>query len=656
LGETDTLWYRRGFELPKAEPGTRWLLHFGAADWETTVWINGKKMGTHRGGYTPFTFEVTKALKPSATQKIQVSTWDPTDSGHQPRGKQVKNPKGIWYTPSSGIWRTVWLEPVPPVFIESLKIVPDVDQGAVHVQASISGPVGQTKVRAVAYATRGEVASAEARPSAKLVLAIPDAKLWSPDTPFLYGLKVTLLQGDRVTDEVEGYFGMRKISVGKDQHGVMRMLLNGQPLFQLGLLDQGFWPDGLYTAPTDEALRYDIEVTRRLGFNMARKHVKVEPARWYYWCDKLGLLVWQDMPSGDLGTRDGQKGKERSKESAANFEQELKEVLEAYANHPSIVMWVPFNEGWGQYDTARIVALIRKLDPTRLVDCASGWTDVPETGQVRDVHAYPGPAAPEPEPNRALVLGEFGGLGLPVKGHTWQAEKNWGYRSFTDADALTRAYIDLIEKLRPLTRTPGLSAAVYTQTTDVEVEVNGIMTYDRARIKMDPERIAAANRRMYLPPPEIKVITPTSQRDGLQWRYTTTAPATGWYEPDFDDAAWQVGPGGFGREGTPGAKVRTAWTTSDIWLRRTFTLEAVNTRNLQLMMHHDEAAEVYLNGKLALKTEGYTRGYGIFSLTAEGRKALRKGANTFAVHCHQTQGGQYIDLGLVDVIDGAPPR
>jgi hypothetical protein len=289
---------------------------------------------------------------------------------------------------------------------------------------------------------------------------------------------------------------MRKITLGKDEAGITRIFLNNKPLFMFGLLDQGWWPDGLYTAPTDEALRCDIEVTRKLGFNVARKHVKVEPARWYYWCDKIGLLVWQDMPSGDryIGKKDPDI--QRSDESARQFELELKRIVDALGNHPSIVMWVPFNEGWGQYKTEYIVEFIKQCDPTRLVNNASGWADR-GVGDVHDIHSYPGPAAPANESGRAAVLGEFGGLGLPIKGHTWQDEKNWGYRSFETRRELTEAYLNLLDKLQPLIE-KGLSSAIYTQTTDVEIEVNGMMTYDRAIIKMDPKRIATANRRVIL--------------------------------------------------------------------------------------------------------------------------------------------------------------
>jgi hypothetical protein len=324
-------------------------------------------------------------------------------------------------------------------------------------------------------------------------------KPWSPDSPFLYGLRIQTFRANHRQDEVESYFAIRKISLGKDDAGRLRMCLNNKPYFMLGPLDQGFWPDGLYTAPTDEALRYDIEMTKKLGFNMARKHVKVEPERWYYWCDKLGLLVWQDMPSGDKSARwrdpsgyDGEEMK-RTVESAAIYEKELRALIEGKYNHPCIVTWVPFNEGWGQFDTARILNFTKQLDPTRLVDGASGGNHFP-AGDILDHHQYPGPGAPTNVTDRAMVLGEFGGLGLPVKGHTWQAEKNWGYRSFTNATALTSNYVALLNKLQPMIEEKGLSAAIYTQTTDVEVEVNGLMTYDRAVVKMPVDTVSEVNR------------------------------------------------------------------------------------------------------------------------------------------------------------------
>jgi hypothetical protein len=649
VGEHNRLLYRRTFEIPRKWSNGRILLHFEAVEWDTTVWINGKQVGTHRGGYDPFTFDITDTLRKSGPPEIILSVWDPTDTGNQPRGKQVKHPNGIWYTAVTGIWRTVWLEPVPKAYIKSLRIVTDIDAEEVHVTATCSDATSGYNIEAQAEDGRLTKAKGQAKVGQEITLAIKKPKLWAPDSPSLYDLKLTLndSQGKKV-DTVTSYFGMRKIEVRKDEKGINRLFLNNKPLFQFGPLDQGWWPDGLYAAPTDAALRYDIEVLKRLGCNMMRKHVKVEPRRFYYWCDKLGLMVWQDMPSGDRFIGGNDPDIVRSEESAQQFELELKRVIDALRNHPSIIMWVPFNEGWGQYDTPRIVDLIKKHDPTRLVDNASGWSDR-RVGDVHDIHRYPGPAAPVEE-KRAAVLGEFGGLGLPIKGHTWQSEKNWGYRTYKTREELTDAYVALLENLRSLIG-GGLTAAVYTQTTDVEIEVNGLMTYDRAIIKVDADKAAAANRRLYLPPPIVKTIVPSSQSEGQEWRYTTSKPADGWEMADFDDSAWKKGIGGFGTIGTPGAIVRTEWKSSDIWLRREFELEDMKLNRPYLMIHHDEDAEVYINGKLVSRLDGYTTSYVRVALDEQGQAALKEGSNCLAVHCHQTGGGQYVDVGIVDVIE-----
>ena len=636
VGQENRLWYRRTFEVPRKWKGRRVLLHFGAVDWDATVWVNGKELGNHRGGYDPFTFDVTDALKKSGAQEIVLSVWDPTNAGSQPRGKQVAKPRGIWYTAVTGIWQTVWLEPVPKTYIESLLIDPDIDNGQVQITANV---VGTGAGLAAKVTGRGFAGTAASSGADKLTIKISDAKLWSPDSPYLYDVTVSVGNADKPIDLVKSYFGMRKIEIKKDQAGINRLFLNNEALFQYGPLDQGWWPDGLYTAPTDKALKYDIDVLKKLGCNMLRKHVKVEPDRLYYWCDKLGLMVWQDMPNGNNKT-------DADKEQ---FETELKRVVNAFRNHPSIIMWVPFNEGWGQHETEHYVEMIKKMDPSRLVNNASGWADK-KVGDVHDVHSYPGPAAPPVSAERAAVLGEFGGLGLPVKGHTWQDEKNWGYRSFETREALTNAYVNLLGRLRSLIG-GGLSAAVYTQTTDVEIEVNGMMTYDRAMIKADAKKAAAAARRLYLPPPIVKTIVPTSQQKAQQWRYTTDKPGAGWEKPDFDDSSWKKGPAGFGTKTTPGTVVRTEWKDSDIWLRRTFELEDKKLGRTHLSIHHDEDAEVYINGQLVAELEAYTTSYVQIALDAKALKTLKPGKNCIAVHCHQTGGGQYIDVGLVNVVE-----
>ncbi|MHC4325998.1 MAG: glycoside hydrolase family 2 protein, partial [Planctomycetota bacterium] len=603
VGRENRLWYRRTFRIPRTWKGSSVLLHFGAVDFDTTVWVNGTQVGTHQGGYDPFTFDITDALNDTGQQQVVLSVWDPTNAGTQPRGKQVSKPRGIWYTAVTGIWQTAWLEPVPGAYIKSIRIIPDIDNKSVRITAACSNPAGHS-VEIEARDGWFTKAKNKGNPGEEIVLKFKKPKLWSPDSPFLYDLEVSLKDGKgKKADAVSSYFGMRKIEIGKDEKGINRLLLNNKTLFQYGPLDQGWWPDGLYTAPSDAALRYDIEVLKKLGCNMLRKHVKIEPARLYYWCDKLGLMVWQDMPSGDKYIGGNDPDIERSPESARQFEAELKAMITTFYNHPSIIMWVPYNEGWGQWDTARITDLIKELDPTRLVNSASGWTDR-GVGDVHDIHSYPGPAVPPVEENRAGVLGEFGGLGLPVKGHTWQDEKNWGYRSYKTPEELTDAYVALIDNLRSLI-SDGLAAAVYTQTTDVEIEVNGMMTYDRAMIKMDAKKAAKANNRLYLPPPILKTIVPTSQRQPQSWRYTTNQPPEGWQQADFDDSNWQKGQGGFGTEETPGTIVRTEWTTPDIWVRRTFELEDAGFSRPQLSIHHDEDAEVYINGLLVAKLQGY---------------------------------------------------
>ncbi|MCK4872729.1 MAG: beta galactosidase jelly roll domain-containing protein [Phycisphaerales bacterium] len=643
----DRLWYRRTFDIPAGWQGKHVLLHFGAVDYEAQVWINGESLGIHRGGYDAFTFDITEALIDSGAQEIVVGVWDPTDAGPQPRGKQVRDPKGIWYTPTTGIWQTVWLEPIPPFGrIDGLKLIPDVDASQLHVQLDDRFLTRSHNVDVVVLDQGREVARGGGL--GRVDVQIPDARLWSPDDPFLYDVRITLRWWNdpkQVIDRVDSYFGMRKIEVGPDASGTTRLLLNGKPVFHIGTLDQGFWPDGLYTAPTDDALRHDVEMTKTLGFNTIRKHVKVEPDRWYYWCDVLGLLVWQDMPSGDAYIAPGKGEINRSEQSAAQFERELTRLVVGMGNHPCIVMWVPFNEGWGQYDTARIVQLIKELDPTRLVNSASGWNDV-GAGDVHDIHSYPGPACPVVEANRAAVLGEFGGLGLAVDGHTW-TDKTWGYRGMADSDQLTARYEALMRRVWKLRDDAGLSAAIYTQITDVETECNGLLTYDREVVKVDAARIAAANRGLL---PTIVTIVETAEDAEVMWRYTFDEPAAGWAEPGYDDSSWEQGPAGFGRDGTPGAVVRTEWTTPDIWIRREFVLDADPADDLQLLVHHDEDAEIYLNGVLAAGLTGYTTSYEEAAITGEAGDRLGPGRNTVAIHCRQTTGGQYIDAGLVRVV------
>lgn len=505
VGKDNTLWYKRVFTVPADSKNKNVLLHFGAVDWRCEVFVNGKSAGTHEGGYDPFSFDITALLTKAKQQEIVVSVWDPSDEGPQPRGKQVKTPKSIWYTPVTGIWQTVWMEAVPKSYIERTRQIPDIDKSSVSITSIVRNIQQGDKIRVSAWDGTQKVAEQESA-SENLTLQIPNAKLWSPADPFLYDLQIQLVRNGKVIDDVKSYFGMRKISMAPDANGIQRMLLNNQFVFQYGPLDQGWWPDGLYTAPTDDALKFDIVKTKEMGFNMIRKHVKVEPARWYYHCDKVGMLVWQDMPSGDMGNnwdmRPGIIGiandKKRTPESEAIFKKEWKAIMDSKINFPSIVVWVPFNEAWGQFKTQEITEWTMGYDPSRLVNSASGG-NFEVVGHIIDLHNYPAPCMPDPNlfgKQQIVVLGEFGGLGLPLEGHTWQSKDNWGYQSFPNKEELLNKYTTFMNAFPALIK-QGLSAAVYTQTTDVEIETNGLMTYDRKVVKMPEQKLQAAHKGLY---------------------------------------------------------------------------------------------------------------------------------------------------------------
>jgi len=530
VGAQRSLWYRRTFTVPAAWSGQVVLLHFEAVDWEAHVWVNGRHVGEHRGGYDPFTLDITPALNPGGEQEIVVAVWDPTDGGGQPRGKQVRKPGGIFYTSVTGIWQTVWLEPVPQVSIRDYLAVPDIDAGRVTIAAALEGARPGDSVVALVRAAAGETGTAGAAADSALAqgstaagqtltLSVPRPHLWSPDDPYLYRAEVRVVRGGAVLDRVTGAFGMRKISVGRDARGVTRLLLNDRFVFQTGPLDQGYWPDGLYTAPTEEAMVSDLRVLKAMGFNMLRKHVKVEPRTFYSWCDRLGLLVWQDMPSASIPLAGDSSDRATDTSATRQFETELVRMIRTHWNHPSIVMWVPFNEGWGQYDTPRIARLVKGTDPTRLVDESSGWYER-RAGDVVDRHNYPPPLPPRPEPGRAAVQGEYGGLGLVVKGHTWK-EGGWGYDLFGSRESLAERFEDFVRILRRAAREQGLSAAVYTQTSDVETENNGLLTYDRAEAKIAPQTVRLALLGLF--PPQLERTAPIFV-DSVRVAFAPVAP------------------------------------------------------------------------------------------------------------------------------------
>ena len=519
----ERLWYRRSF--PLHETNQRTLLHFGAVDYECGVWINGGLAGTHVGGFDPFTLDITEFVQ-SGDNEIVVGVTDPTSSADQPRGKQHLNPQGIWYTAVTGIWQTVWLEQVPqPQHIDELHIVPTVDCAGIEFTAFLHRPSRDPELAVQLTIRLGQRTIIErvVRPDRRVTIDIPDPDLWSPDSPTLYDAEVRLLRipnplpedndhqavaqllrdvplrgeteaalyatadtsAAEELDRVSSYFGLRRIEVGPHPvGGHPALLLNGEPVFHLGPLDQGWWPDGLHTPPADEAMIYEIEYLKASGFNTLRKHIKVEPARYYYHCDRLGILVWQDMPSGFLPAQFVAPNDEgeavRSGRATEQFELELARMVGRLRHHPSIVIWVLHNEGWGQFDTERLTDRIRGLDPTRLVNATSGWLDV-GAGDLIDHHDYrPEPSGPQPNGKRAPVVGEYGGVGWPLEDHLWNPEmRNWGYQTFHNADDVRAAYAKVTEAIIVLHRAQGLAGAIYTQTTDVEGEINGLITYDR---------------------------------------------------------------------------------------------------------------------------------------------------------------------------------
>ena len=508
LDENHALWYRTAFRLPKKWSKKDLIkLNFGAVDWSAEVWVNGTKVGNHTGGYTAFSLDITSEVVRKGDNELVVRVLDATDVGFQPCGKQRSKARGIWYTPVSGIWQTVWLEPVPHAHFERIYCHPDIKAGTLTVEALCNNWDSGTREVRLLDAKGKVVARAEADLGPVLTLPRP-VRLWTPDDPFLYDIEVLLKDSKgKVVDRVRSYFGMREFGMARDADGFMRFTLNGKPIFQFGLLDQGWWPDGLYTAPSPKALYYDIDKTRQWGFNLIRKHVKVEPELWYAHCDRAGIIVWQDMPSGDYDHGQpwddwghsyyrGSVVCQRSQPSIDNYYKEWDEIISQFGAFGCIASWIPFNEAWGQFNTWSVVQWTKQRDPSRLVNPASGG-NLYCCGDILDVHNYPEPKFFFADPDRVLVMGEYGGIGFPVADHTWvKSDQNWGYIKFNNTQEVTDTYVRYAQMLIDLAREHGYSGAIYTQTTDCETEVNGIMTYDRRVVKMHENRIADINRQV----------------------------------------------------------------------------------------------------------------------------------------------------------------
>lgn len=642
MDHSDRIWYRRMFTVPSAWKGRRVLIHFGAVDFESEVYINGKSIGIHKGGYDAFSYDITPQIKSDGLQELIVRVFDATNAAGEPRGKQSTTPGGIMYTPTTGIWQTVWLEPVAAVAITDLQIVPDVDKGQLHLTVNTTGPKDGVKVSVKIKDSGAIVQMLEAKSNTHLTIPVPNAKLWSPDSPFLYDLEISVDGGDVVTS----YFGMRKVEVG-EVDGVKRILLNGKYIFLEGPLDQGFWPDGIYTAPTDEALKSDIEQMKAYGFNFVRKHIKVEPARWYYWTDKLGLLVWQDMPSANSYI-DKKKQPTPPPVDRPEFESELKRMVQTHWNSPSIFLWDTFNEGQGQGDdadfTKKMVDLIRGLDSSRLINEASGGK-IFGFGDLNDVHNYPPPSVRPITTPQAYFCGEYGGIGYRIPGHMWVVDKGGGYTNVSSPNDLLYLYAEFMDQIKIMRDTKGLSGFVYTQLTDVENELNGLMTYDRTT-KIDPAMIAKINR-FEFPAPTYQAVLPTSEDKPLMWKYTTDKPAHDWNTPAFDDTKWTEAGAGFGKYHDIGT---TPWKTTNIWMRRHFnpgTLTPDQIDNLVVRDFHDDDVEIFINGVRAYAQGGCITHYEDRGMTQEARKSIIPNAdNLIALHCLQKGGGQYIDAGV----------
>ena len=667
VGADNYLWYRRNFTAPRLADGERAMLHFGAVDFEAAVYVNGELVGGHSGGYTPFSFDVTDYLKGRGRQELVVRVWDPTDEGPQPRGKQVNQPQGIYYTPVTGIWQTVWLETVPPRYISDLKVTPNVDAGAVDVVISTEGGSTAGTAEVTVTDADGQTVATQSVPltagtsATAASIELDDAQLWSPENPYLYDLQVKLSSGDAVGS----YVGMRKISLGKDANGHTVMLLNDAPYFQFGPLDQGWWPDGLYTAPTPEALVYDVEMTKKWGFNMLRKHVKVEPAIFYRACDSLGMLVWQDMPSSSVHedsyiSPEAAADAERPYADRVAFEREYKEMIDAFHDYPSIVIWVPFNEGWGQYDTERIADWTRAYDPTRLVDAPSGWTDR-GAGDMYDAHLYPGPGMEAPEDDRASVLGEYGGLGLVVEDHLWWDKRNWGYQSFKTPEELNAGFRKLTEGLIGL-RAKGLAAAVYTQTTDVEGEVNGLMTYDRKVVKVDTATAPDLFAPLYAAAPRHLPLVTSSETQPQRWRMSESEDGDLLQDGTLPaDARSRQVDGPFNTFTNFFQPKGTGWDTKQyLYLTRTFRAGEVPEHLYAEYINRSVDFTVYLNGEEIMDVPVGGGGFGHYTVQRidAAKQHLREGTNTLTVRVKGVEDRDRLsfDLGLFGTAGGTSSK
>jgi len=653
--------YRRFFSIPSHWNQKHLILHFEAVDYEAKVWVDGKYVGIHKGGYDHFQFDIAGFLNKDEKHEIKLVVWDPTNEGSQPIGKQalpaIRN--RTKYTATSGIWQTVWLEPTNEVAIESIKIIPNIDNGTISLQTKVVGATQGARIKIQAFDQGKEIASSIAAIGEPVSLQLNQPKLWSPTNPFLYDLKLSLINDGKVSDEVSSYFGMRKISMGRDQEGYMRILLNNEIIYQLGPLDQGYWPDGILTPASDQALRYDIAYLKKIGANMDRMHMKVQPERWYYHCDQLGILIWQDMvsPTKFIDTK--------SNLNPSDFELEHNITVDQLYNHPSIIQWVLFNESWGQYDTERLTAALKAKDPTRLVINASGWHDK-KVGDIRDFHDYtihPAVALVNKNDDRAMVLGEAGGIDLLIPGHLWTPDLKGGTKIKTDwsidfkkgivksSDELIEKYKILLDDLFQLKKY-GLNAVVYTQISDVEDEISGWMTYDRKVSKLPETTFAALHEQFFKPTMTGKFILPLSINEPQQWNYSFTAPSNDWIK-NLMLSDFKTGMAPFGIESNNVHKVNTPWNTNSLFLNKEFTLSSVPSK-LSLIACNTGITEVYINGAYVMQFNNFLKNdpevkISETILSDEAMKLLKLGVNQLSLKFNFPSVGKpvyYYDFGI----------
>lgn len=643
LSPKQELWYNKYISIPADWKGKKIMLHFGAVDWQSDLYVNEKHVGQHTGGSDPFSFDITAFLNSGNVQQISIKVFDPTDSDIQPRGKQTLNPRGFWYTAVSGIWQTVWIEPVNSTSISVLNPVADIDKSVIVFNSDLSNSKGDEQVELQISFDGNQVKKINVPYQATIKVDLKDIKLWSPEHPNLYQVKMMISRKGEKLDEFNSYFAMRKISMGEDKNGFTRIELNNKPYFQWGTLDQGWWPESLLTPPSDVAMKADMEMLKRMGFNMIRKHIKVEPARYYYHADTMGMLLWQDMPSGFLNLNDpvqhvkfdADKDWDRPEASAKDFKAEWKSIMDNLRFFPSIVVWVPFNEGWGQFQTKEVTDWTQNYDKHRLVDATSGWTDR-GVGDMFDAHQYPGPSMEPTSQNagRAIVLGEFGGLGWPVKEHLWNEEKrNWGYRTYFDKEIYHKELRQVLNNLYPLL-SRGLSAAIYTQTSDVEGEVNGLITYDRKFQKITDDEMKKMAQPLFEPINKASFIINDSEVKKSTLLVSKLKPGEGWnlhnpFDPHFKS---HEGPYDLNKG-------------ENLWAVNSFVLEGKPDKMaLKLLGQGD--LKIYLNGTEIYNNRILTkRHYDEFNIS-DYQHLLKEGKNVIGFELRNSEADSQFDFGL----------